>query len=78
MTEQEKKEVQVKMTTQTVAKVAYLMQLAKMQSEELAKTMTELTDTMEACGCTSDSAPMRNFAKSLMDISQSLLMGGGK
>lgn len=78
MTEQERKEVQDKITPQMAAKAEYLMQLARLQSEGLAKTLTELTDTMEACGCDSDSTPMRNFAKSLMDVSQSLLMGGHK
>ena len=78
MTEQEKKEVQDKMTPQLAAKVEYLMQLARLQSEGLAKTLTELTDTMEACGCDSDSTPMRNFAKSLMGVSQSLIIGGNE
>ena len=78
MTEQERKEVQDKMMPQLVAKAEYLMQLARLQSEGLAKTLTELADTMEACGCDSDSTPMLNFAKLLMDVSQSLLMGGNK
>ena len=78
MTEQEKKEMQDKMTPQLSAKAEYLMQLARLQSEGLSKTLTELTDTMEACGCDSDSTPMRNFAKSLMDVSQSLIIGGNK
>ena len=78
MTEQEKKEVQDKMTPQLSAKADYLMQLAGLQSEGLAKTLTELADTMEECGCYSDSTPMRNFTKTLMDASQSLLMGGRK
>ena len=78
MTEQERKEVQDKMSPQLAAKAEYLMQLAKLQSEGLAKALTEPTDTIEACGCESDSTPMRNLAKSLMDVSQSLLMGGHK
>lgn len=78
MTEQERKEVQDKMTPQLAAKVEYLMQLARVESDGLAKTLTELADTMEACGCNSDSTPMRNFAKSLMDVSQSMLIGGDK
>ena len=78
MTEQERKEVQDKTTPQLVAKVECLMQLVRLHSELLAKTLTELTDTMEACGCDSDSTPMRDFAKLLMDVSQSLLMGGHK
>ena len=79
MTEQDRKEVQNnKMSPQLAAKAEYLMQLVRLQSEGLAKTLTELTDTMEACGCESDSTPMRSFAKSLMDVSQSLLMGGNK
>ena len=79
MTEQERKEVQDnKMTPQLAAKAEYLMQLARLQSEGLAKTLTELTDTMEACGCDSDSTPMRNFAKSLMGVSQSLIIGGNE
>lgn len=78
MTEQEKKEVKDKMMPQLVAKAEYLMQLARLQSEGLAKTLTEIADTMEACGFDSDSTLMRNFAKSLMDVSQSLIIGGNK
>ena len=78
MTEQERKEVQDKMTPRLAAKTEYLIQLARLQSEGLAKTLTELADTMDACCCGSDSNPMRNFAKSLMDVSQSLPMGGHK
>ena len=78
MTEQEKKEVQDETTTQLAAKAEYLMQLARFQSEELAKTMTELADTMKACGFRSDSTPMRDFAKTLMNVSRSLLIGGSK
>ena len=75
---QERKEVQDETTPQLVAKVEYLMQLARLQSEELAKTMTELADTMKACGFRSDSTPMRDFAKALMDVSKSMLIGGDK
>lgn len=78
MTEQERKEVQDKMMPQLAAKAEYLMQLARLQSEGLANTLTELADTMEACGFDSDSTPMRNFAKSLMYFSQSLIIGGNK
>ena len=78
MTEQEKKEVKDKMMPQLVAKAEYLMQLARLQSEGLAKTLTKLADTMEVCGFDSDSTLMRNFAKSLMDVSQSLIIGGNK
>ena len=78
MTEQEKNEVKDKMMPQLVAKAEYLMQLARLQSEGLAKTLTEIADTMEACGFDSDSTLMRNFAKSLMDVSQSLIIGGNK
>lgn len=78
MTKQERKEKQDKMTPQLAAKADYLMQLARLQSEELAKTLTELTDTMESCGCDSDSTPMRNFAKSIKLISESFMIGGGK
>lgn len=78
MTEQELKEVQDKMSPQLAAKAEFLMQLARLQSEGLAKTLTKLTDTMEACGCYSDSAPIRNFAKLLMNVSQSLMIGGNK
>ena len=70
--------MQDKMTPELAAKVEYLMQLARLQSEGLANTLTELTDTMEACGCDSDSTPMRNFAKSLTDVSKSLMIGGKK
>ena len=78
MKEPEKKEVQDKMTPQMAAMAEYLMQLARLQSEGLAKTLTELADTMGACGCKSDSTPIRTFANALMDVSQSLLMGGNK
>lgn len=78
MTEQERKEVQDKMTPQLAAKTEHLIQLARLQSEGLAKTLTELTDTMEACGCGLDSTPMRNFAKLLTGVSQSLIIGGDK
>lgn len=78
MTEQEKKEVRDKMTPQLAAKAEYLMQLARLQSEGLAKTLTELADTMDACCCGSDSNPIRNIAKILMVISQSLIIGGNK
>ena len=78
MTEQERKEVQDKMTPQLAANVEYLMRLARVESDGLAKTLTELADTMEACGCNSDSTLTRNFAKSLMDVSQSMLIGGDK
>ena len=78
MTEQERKEVQDKMTPRLAAKTEHLIQLARLQSEGLAKTLTELADTMDACCCGSDSNSMRNLAKSLMDVSQSLLMGGHK
>lgn len=78
MTEQEKKEVHDKMTPQLAAKAEYLMQLARLQSEGLAKTLTELADTMDACCCGSDSNPIRNIAKILMVISQSLIIGGNK
>ena len=44
----------------------------------LAKTMTELDDTMDACCSGSYSNPMRNFAKLLMGVSQSLIIGGNK
>ena len=78
MKEQERKEVQDKTSPQLAAKAEYLMQLARMQLDGLAKTLTELTDTMEACGCNSYSTPMRDFAKTLMDVSRSLLIGGSK
>ena len=78
MTEQERKEVQDKMTPQLAAKAEYLMQLAKLHSKGLAKTLTELTDTMEACGCDSDSTSIRKLEKLLMDVSQSMLIGGHK
>ena len=78
MTEQERKEVQDKMSPQLAAKAEYLMQLARLQSKGLANTLIELTDTIEACGCSSDSTPMRNLAKSLMNVSQLLIIGGNK
>ena len=78
MTEQERKEVQDKMSPQLVAKAEYLMQLARLQSDGLAKTMTELADTMKACGFRSDSTPMRDLAKTLINVSRSLLIGGSK
>lgn len=78
MTEQEWKEVQDKMSPQLAAKGEFLMQLARLQSEGLAKTLTKLADTMEACGCHSDSAPIRNFSKLLINVSQSLTIGGNK
>lgn len=71
-------EVQDKTTPQLVAKLEYLMQLARVQLDGLAKTLTELADTMETCGCNSDSTPMRDFAKTLMNVSQSMLIGGDK
>lgn len=70
--------MQDKMTPQLAAKAEYLMQLARLQSEWLAKTLTELADTMDACCCGSDSNPIRNIAKILMVISQSLIIGGNK
>ena len=78
MTEQERKEVQDKMTPLLAAKTEHLIQLARLQSEGLAKTLTELADTMDACCCGSDSNPVRNFAKLLMGVSQSLIIGGNK
>ena len=78
MTEQEKKKMQDKMTPELAAKVEYLMHLARLQSEGLASTLTELTDTIEACGCDLDSTPMRNFAKSIKQISESIMIGGRK
>ena len=79
MTEQERKEVQDnKMTPRLAEKTEYLIQLARLQSEGLAKTLTELANTMDACCCGSDSNPMRNFAKLLMGVSQSLIIGGNK
>ena len=78
MTEQEWKEVQDKMSPQLAAKAEYLMQLSRLQSEGLAKTLTELADTMDACCCVSDSNQMRDFAKFLMDVSQPLIIGGNK
>lgn len=78
MKEQKRKEVQYKMSPQLAAKSEYLMQLLGLQSEGLAKTLTELTDTMDACGYDSDTTPMRQLAKSIMSISQSLMIGGGK
>ena len=78
MTEQERKEVQDKMTPRLAAKTEHLIQRARFQSEGLARTMAELADTMDACCCGSDSNPMRNFAKLLMGVSQSLIIGGNK
>ena len=78
MTEQEWKEVHDKMSPQLAAKAEYLMQLSRLQSEGLAKTLTELADTMDVCCCGSDSNPVRNFANLLMDVSQSLIIGGNK
>ena len=78
MTEQERKEVQDKMTPRLAAKTEHLIQLARLQSEGLAKTLTELADTMDACCCGSDSNPMRDFAELLMDVSQPLIIGGNK
>ena len=78
MTEQERKEVQDKMTPRLAAKTEHLIQLARLQSEGLAKTLTELADTMDACCCGSDSNPMRNFAKSIKQISESIMIGGRK
>ena len=78
MKEQERKEVQDKMSPQLVAKAEYLMQLLRLQSEGLAKTLNELADTMDACSWGSDSNPMRNFSELLMGVSQSLIIGGNK
>ena len=78
MTEQERKEGQDKMTPRLAAKMEHLIQLAMSQSEGLAKTLTELADTMDACCCGSDSNQMRDFAKFLMDVSQPLIIGGNK
>ena len=78
MTEQERKEGQDKMTPRLAAKTEHLIQLTMLQSEGLAKTLTELADTMDACCCGSGSNPVRNFAKFLMGVSQSLIIGGNK
>ena len=78
MTDPDRKEGQDKMSPQLVAKAEYLMQLARLQSDGLAKTMTELADMMNACGFRSDSTPMRDLAKTLINVSRSLLIGGSK
>lgn len=78
MTDETKKEVEDKMTPQLAAKAEYLMQLARLQTDGLAKTLTELTETMKACGCETDSTPIHVFCKSLSGMSQSLQMGGAK
>ena len=78
MTEQDKKELHDKMSPQSAVKVECLMQLVKLQSNGLANTLTELADMIDACGHEHDSTPIREFAKSLMDVSQSMLIGGQK
>ena len=78
MKEQERKEVQDKMSPQLAAKAEYLMQIAMLHSEVLANTLTELAYTMEACGYKSDTTPIRSFAKSIKDVSRSLMIGGNK
>ena len=78
MTEQENKKMQNKITPQLVAKAEYLMQLATLHSDVLANTLNELADTMDVCGYESDTTPIRNFAKSIKHISESITIGGGK
>ena len=78
MTEQEKKKMQDKMTPQLAAKVEYLMHLVILHSDGLANALTELSDAIEACGCESDLTFMRDIAKSIKRISESITIGGGK
>lgn len=78
MTEQERKEVQDKMSPQLAAHAEYLLELAKVQAEGLAKTLNDLADTMEKCGCPAEnSVPIRNFTRQLMEVGASIL-GGAK
>lgn len=78
MTEQEKKKMQDKMTPELVAKVEYLMHLVVLQSDGLANALTELSNAIEACGCESDLTFMRDIAKSIKRISESIMIGGRK
>ncbi len=78
MTDETKKEVEGKMTPQLAAHAEYLLELAKVQADGLAKTLNDLADTMEKCGYPAEnSAPVRRFTKQLTDLSASML-GGAK
>ena len=78
MTEQEKKKMQDKMTPELAAKVEYLMHLVILHSDGLANALTELSGAIEACGYESDLTFVRDIAKSIKRISESITIGGGK
>lgn len=76
MTDETKKGIEDKMTPRLAAHAQYLLELAKVQTEGLAKTLNNLADTMEKCGCPAEnSVPIHNFTRQLMEISSSIFGG---
>ena len=56
-------------STTLVAHIAYSMELAKVQTEALAKTLNELADAMVQCGATEeDEKPLRTISCRLYEL----------